>query len=191
MKSKFYVYKFIIRFPRVFNCKERRYGPSGTKQTLDVYCHTMLASWCEGFYAINLMVLMALLVIWVLDLLHTMFILTWFPMYRVTKLQKSRNCHTFQAMSLSKKLFVLLLSQNLDAMFWEDVVKAVLNTKKPIKTKTKAINNGKAKKPKTNKVERIKEYTEDSNDEDPDAISIELEDMLEECEDERQRPMAN
>ena len=93
-------------------------------------------------------------------------------------------------MSMSKKLFVLLLSQNLEPMFWEDVVKSVLNTKKPIKTQNKA----KQKKPKqstakqeTDKVQRITEY---NNDKEADSISIEMEDILL-CEDGRQRPHVN
>ena len=32
---------------------------------------------------------------------------------------------------MSKKLLVVLLSQNLETLFWDDVVNAVLNTRKP------------------------------------------------------------
>ncbi len=39
-------------------------------------------------------------------------------------------CHTFQDLSFSKKLFVLLLIQNLEPLFWDDVVTNILSTRK-------------------------------------------------------------
>ncbi len=69
-------------------------------------------------------------------------------------------------------------------MFWEDVVKSVLNTKKPIKTHIKA-------KQQTKKVDkpyfRTRQNTDYSIEEDPDSIEIEMEDTSL-FEDERQRP---
>jgi hypothetical protein len=45
-------------------------------------------------------------------------------------------CHTFQQLSYSKKLFVLLLIQNLEPLFWDDVVTSILSTRKQSSTMT-------------------------------------------------------
>ena len=145
----------VLWFPRAFYCVERRMGPSGTKERQEVYCVNQLASWAEGFYIVNLFILYTLAAIWVIDFLFTYTYIVMFPLYNNSS--KKPNCYTFQQLSLSKRLFALLLAQNLDPLFWEDVVQNILNTRRPMMISRA---NKKTNKPnKTNTYKSKKEFT--------------------------------
>jgi hypothetical protein len=115
----------------VFYCIEKKFGVSGTMEITTVYCTNQLSSWVEAFFIIDIIVLWVLACLWILDLIFTNLFLMVFPLYHPSKKQMKPNCYRFQEFSMSKKLLVVLLSQNLETLFWDDVVNAVLNTRKP------------------------------------------------------------
>ena len=130
-------------------------GASGTKELTEVYCLNQLASWAEGFYIANLFILYTLAALWFIDFVFTFTYIIMFPLYNNSS--KKPNCYTFQQLSLSKRLFSLLLAQNLDPLFWEDVVQNILNTRRPMLISTA---NKKTNKPnKTNTYKSKKEFT--------------------------------
>lgn len=129
----------VLWFPRIFHCIEYMAGPSGTLERFDVFCINQMSSWVEGFCVLNVFCLAVLGLIWTLDILCTTVYLTCFPLYRVKKNQLNRNCYNFQELTMSKKLFVILLMQNLEPLFWEDVVKNVLSTRKTLGRQTQSL----------------------------------------------------
>ena len=127
----------VLWFPRIFHCIELMAGPSGTLERFDVFCINQMSSWVEGFCVMNIFCLAVLGLIWVLDVICTSLYLTIFPLYMNKRNKINRNCYTFQELSMSKKLFVILLMQNLEPLFWDDVVNNILSTRKktlPIQT---------------------------------------------------------
>ena len=120
----------VLWFPRIFHCIEHMAGPSGTLERFDVFCINQMSSWVEGFCILNLFCLAVLGFIWILDVICTNLYLTCFPLYRQKKHTLHQNCYTFQELSMSKKLFVILLMQNLEPLFWDDVVNNILSTRK-------------------------------------------------------------
>jgi hypothetical protein len=122
----------ILWFPKVFHCIEKHMGVGGTMEKADVYCTNQMASWVEGFFIVDLFCLWLLGFFWILDLVGTTGYLFIFPLYRVKKTKKNIHCYTFQELSMSKKLFAILLAQNLEPLFWQDVVRSILTTRKNI-----------------------------------------------------------
>lgn len=120
----------VLWFPRIFHCIEFMAGPSGTLERFDVFCINQMSSWVEGFCIMNLFCLAVLGLLWTMDILCTTVYLTAFPLYRQKKNQLHKNCYNFQELSMSKKLFVILLMQNLEPLFWDDVANNILSTRK-------------------------------------------------------------
>ena len=130
---------------------------------------TQLASWVEAFFIMNLFVLWFLLAFWILDLIIINGYLVFFPMNMTSK-RKKHNCYTLQQLSLSKKLFVVLLSQNLEPLFWHDVVTNILSTRIAKKNHRMYMNM----RQENRKVTRhnIRSNEQDNNDSDMEAISL-------------------
>ena len=141
----------ILWFPRVFNCIERKHGPSGTIERKDILCYNSLASWVEAFFIANIFVLWILACLWVLDFISTTTYLACSPLYQGSKKNKTQGCYTFNDLSMSKRLFVILLAQNMEPLFWEDVVNNILSTRNP----NKYTNFNIEKKNKHNKLSNV------------------------------------
>ncbi len=124
-------------------------------EVTDVYCMNQMASWVEYFYICNIFVLWIMGILWVLDITLVNLFLISFPLYKPSKTQSKSSGHRFQQFSMSKKLFVILLSQNLEPLFWQDVVIGVLNTRKqPKARKSVKTSNRNAVKAKSERKEQ-------------------------------------
>jgi hypothetical protein len=120
-----------LMVPRIFYCLERRMGVSGGQEKYTVYCMSQLGSWVEAFFAVNIIVLWILAFVWIFNLLITTIYLAFFPMYN----QKTYNPYTyrFKDFSMSQKLFVILLMQNIEPILWNDIVRNIISTTDPKK----------------------------------------------------------
>jgi len=135
----------VLRFPKFFYCLQEYYGTSGTKQKFEINCNCENNNWIELFLIINIYVFMFLALLWLINLVQTLIAILLFPYFNAGPTVKMAT--TMKDLSYSKRLLALLLSQNVDPMLWNDVVKAI-NTghiKKQKQKRKQQKKNGKSK----------------------------------------------
>jgi hypothetical protein len=120
----------VMRFPINFHCYRNFFGKSGSMQTIEVNCDNEANGWVEAFYISNIYVLFALLVLWLINLLQTLFSIIFFKQLTGISQYKSSQ---FKNFDMGKKLMFLFMAQNFEPLFWNDVITAIKDT--PMKQK--------------------------------------------------------
>lgn len=112
----------ILRFPLSFHCLRRDYGSSGTKQKREVRCDNESNTWVEAFYITNIYVLIVLLILLMITFVQALGALVFFEFLLPKRKCKLSNLNYF---GYGKRLMLLFLYQNLEPLFWYDLVQAL------------------------------------------------------------------
>ena len=109
----------VMRFPIHFHCFRNFIEKVGAMQTIEVNCYNEGNGWVEAFYICNIFVIMALLFLWLINLIQTMTSLLLFNI--ITGISKIKS----PQFDIGKKLIILFMAQNYEPLFWNDVIKAI------------------------------------------------------------------
>ena len=112
----------IMRFPTNFHCFRNNFENSGTIKTVVVNCDNESNGWVEAFYIFNIYGIMALLFLWLITLIQTVASILLFK--KLTGISKI-NSDNFRNFDTGKRLLFLLMAQNFEPLFWQDVLMAI------------------------------------------------------------------
>ena len=117
--------KAILRFPLNFHCYRETSGSAGGKSNRMIICDNEVNGWVEAFYILNIYTLISLCVMWIITLIQTLSALLCFQCFTPKTKNKYQKVTNIQSLSYGKRLLFLLMSQNVEPLFWSDVVEVV------------------------------------------------------------------
>ena len=115
----------ILRFPLNFHCNRYQIGTAGAKISRQVLCDNEVNGWVEFFYIANIYTMLGLALMWLLTLIQTGSALLCFDCFTPKSNKNYQKVSNIKKLSYGKRLFFLLLSQNVEPLFWSDVVNAI------------------------------------------------------------------
>ena len=117
--------KAILRFPLNFHCYRETSGSAGGKSNRMIICDNEVNGWVEAFYILNIYTLLSLCVMWMIMFIQTMSALLCFQCFIPKSKNKYQKVTNILKLSYGKRLLFLLMSQNVEPLFWSDVVEVV------------------------------------------------------------------
>lgn len=108
-------------FPREIACEWKYYGPSGSFNLVQIYCKCSSNDHNEYFHLIALMVSLAVFILYTLNMLY---ITISFHIVHAGK-PTTKVTHTWNRLSFSRRLILILLRNNLDSETYNKVLNKV------------------------------------------------------------------
>ena len=118
----------VLRFPTEFSCLRFDYGPSGTLQSTEVNCDNEANSWVECFYISNIFILYILIGLYTATIVQTMAAIKGFKLFTGVA---DFGGTAFENFGPGKKLIFLFMAQNLEELFWADVILKIKDARTP------------------------------------------------------------
>jgi len=118
--SKYHIYRndpLLVVFPREVACLWKIYGPSGTLQRITIYCKCSSNEYNEQFHIIAFLVSGLVLILFFLNSLYVTLQLT---IVRTNK-ETAKQRYVWQRLSYRKRLVLILIYNNIDALTYEKV----------------------------------------------------------------------
>lgn len=117
--------KAVLRFPLNFYCMRDHFGTAGAKSYRQVMCDNEVNGWVEAFYIGNIYTLLALAVMWGITVVQTVSAVFCFKCFVPQTKNNYKPIRFLNRMSYGKRLLFLLISQNVDPLFFSDVVDSI------------------------------------------------------------------